>query len=179
VEETLHIRFSENTPNNVGNGPNWLFDIDALTKTINYQPVVTGTQSNGNAGTKENNNVGQARKEKEHVKDYILLPLWIADPPFPREPKSSQDARFKPSNDVGKKVNEVPGQKNKCKDQEEKNSVNSTNRVNIVSSTVNVASNKVNVVGRKSSIELPDNPNMPELEDIIIFEDSNKDVFGA
>nr|GEX41869.1 retrovirus-related Pol polyprotein from transposon TNT 1-94 [Tanacetum cinerariifolium] len=31
----------------------------------------------------------------------------------------------------------------------------------------------------KSSIKLPDDPNMPELEDISIFEDSNKDVFGA
>nr|GEZ40124.1 ribonuclease H-like domain-containing protein [Tanacetum cinerariifolium] len=28
VEETLHIRFSENTPNNMGSGPNWRFDID-------------------------------------------------------------------------------------------------------------------------------------------------------
>ncbi|GJS82329.1 ribonuclease H-like domain-containing protein [Tanacetum coccineum] len=32
--------------------PNWLFDIDALTKSINYKPVVIGNQSNGNAGTK-------------------------------------------------------------------------------------------------------------------------------
>nr|GEX07407.1 retrovirus-related Pol polyprotein from transposon TNT 1-94 [Tanacetum cinerariifolium] len=56
LEETLHIRFIENTPNNVGNVPNWLFDIDALTKTMNYQPIVAGTQSNGNAGTKDNDN---------------------------------------------------------------------------------------------------------------------------
>nr|GEY20634.1 ribonuclease H-like domain-containing protein [Tanacetum cinerariifolium] len=63
--------------------------------------------------------------------------------------------------------------------QEEKDSVNSTNRVNALSLTVNAANNKVNVVGRKSSIELPDDPNMPDLEDISIFEDSNEDVFGA
>nr|GEV41009.1 putative ribonuclease H-like domain-containing protein [Tanacetum cinerariifolium] len=54
-------------------------------------------------GTKDNNNAGQARKEKELGKDYILLPLCTADLPFPQEPKCSQDARFKPSNDVGKK----------------------------------------------------------------------------
>nr|GEV57357.1 retrovirus-related Pol polyprotein from transposon TNT 1-94 [Tanacetum cinerariifolium] len=60
---------------------------------------------------------------------------------------------------------------------QEKDSVNSTNRVNAVSSTVNAASNEVNVVGRKLSIELLDDPNMPELEDISIFKDSNKDVF--
>nr|GEY71825.1 hypothetical protein [Tanacetum cinerariifolium] len=52
VEEKLHVRFSENTPNIAGSGPNWLFDIDALTKSINYKPVIVGNQSNGNAGTK-------------------------------------------------------------------------------------------------------------------------------
>nr|GEY12907.1 retrovirus-related Pol polyprotein from transposon TNT 1-94 [Tanacetum cinerariifolium] len=52
-------------------------------------------------------------------------------------------------------------------------------KVNVISSTVNAASNEVNSVGRKSSIELFDDPNMPELEDISIFEDSIEDVFGA
>nr|GEW51979.1 hypothetical protein [Tanacetum cinerariifolium] len=36
-----------------------------------------GTQSNGNAGTKDNNNAGQARKKKEPGKDYILLPVSL------------------------------------------------------------------------------------------------------
>nr|GFA33074.1 putative ribonuclease H-like domain-containing protein [Tanacetum cinerariifolium] len=146
---------------------------------MNYQLVVVGTQSNGNVGTKDNNNKGQARKEKEPGKDYILLPLWTVDPPFPQEPKSSQDTGFKTSNDVGKKVNEVPRQENECNDQEEKDNVNSTNRINDVSSTVNAATNKVNVVSRKPSIKLPGDLNMPALKDISIFEDSNKDVFGA
>nr|GFB88367.1 hypothetical protein [Tanacetum cinerariifolium] len=91
----------------------------------------------------------------------------------------NKDARLKPSNDVGKKVNEVPRQENKCKDQEEKDSVNITNKVNVVRSTINAASNEVNVVGKKSNIELPDDPNMPKLEDISIFEYSNENVFGA
>ncbi|GJY88410.1 ribonuclease H-like domain-containing protein [Tanacetum coccineum] len=39
VEENLHIRFSESTPNVVGSGPDWLFDIDALTRTMNYKPI--------------------------------------------------------------------------------------------------------------------------------------------
>nr|GEW64593.1 retrovirus-related Pol polyprotein from transposon TNT 1-94 [Tanacetum cinerariifolium] len=30
-----------------GSGPDWLFDIDALTIKINYEPIVVGTQSNG------------------------------------------------------------------------------------------------------------------------------------
>nr|GEZ15818.1 uncharacterized mitochondrial protein AtMg00810-like [Tanacetum cinerariifolium] len=45
-------RFSENTPNIVGSGPNWIFEIDALTKSVNYKLVVIGNQSNGNEGTK-------------------------------------------------------------------------------------------------------------------------------
>ncbi|GJW51836.1 putative ribonuclease H-like domain-containing protein [Tanacetum coccineum] len=40
VEENLHVKFSEDTPNIAGSGPNWLFDIDALTNSMNYKPVV-------------------------------------------------------------------------------------------------------------------------------------------
>nr|GEU31811.1 ribonuclease H-like domain-containing protein [Tanacetum cinerariifolium] len=45
AEENLHIRFSENTPNITGSGPNWLFNIDALTKSMNYKPIVAENQS--------------------------------------------------------------------------------------------------------------------------------------
>nr|GEY79908.1 Gag-Pol polyprotein [Tanacetum cinerariifolium] len=51
---------------------------------------------------------GQARKETEPVKDYILLPLWTVDLPFLQDPTSSYDDGFKPSSDDGKKVDEVP-----------------------------------------------------------------------
>nr|GEU81124.1 putative ribonuclease H-like domain-containing protein [Tanacetum cinerariifolium] len=40
VEENFHIRFSENTPNVVGSRSDWLFDIDARIRTINYEPIV-------------------------------------------------------------------------------------------------------------------------------------------
>ncbi|GKA02432.1 hypothetical protein Tco_0675097 [Tanacetum coccineum] len=40
VKENFHIRFSENTPNAEGSGPDWLFDIDALRRTMNYEPIV-------------------------------------------------------------------------------------------------------------------------------------------
>ncbi|GJR42454.1 putative ribonuclease H-like domain-containing protein [Tanacetum coccineum] len=39
VKENLHIKFSESTPNIIGNGLDWLFDIDALTRTMNYEPI--------------------------------------------------------------------------------------------------------------------------------------------
>ncbi|GJU17470.1 putative ribonuclease H-like domain-containing protein [Tanacetum coccineum] len=108
----------------VGSGPDWLFDIDALTKTINYEPIVAGTQSNGFVGTKATDNAGQARKETEPVKDYILLPLWTADLPYSQDPKSSHDDGSKPSSDDGNKVDEDPRKDSECNDQEKEDYVN-------------------------------------------------------
>nr|GEW48032.1 hypothetical protein [Tanacetum cinerariifolium] len=47
VEDTMHISFLENKPNVAGSRPTWLFDIDTLTKSMNYKPFVVGNQSNG------------------------------------------------------------------------------------------------------------------------------------
>ncbi|GJZ53648.1 retrovirus-related pol polyprotein from transposon TNT 1-94 [Tanacetum coccineum] len=58
VEENLHIRFSESTPNAVGSGQDWLFDIDALTRTMNYEPIVAGIQPNGFADPKSSHDDG-------------------------------------------------------------------------------------------------------------------------
>ncbi|GKA30652.1 putative ribonuclease H-like domain-containing protein [Tanacetum coccineum] len=55
VEENLHIQFLENKPNVVGKGPNWLFDLNYLTNSMNYQPVRTENQANKSAGPKETN----------------------------------------------------------------------------------------------------------------------------
>nr|GFD03871.1 retrovirus-related Pol polyprotein from transposon TNT 1-94 [Tanacetum cinerariifolium] len=46
VQETLHVNFMENKPNVAGSGPAWLFDIDSLSQTINYHPVIVENQSN-------------------------------------------------------------------------------------------------------------------------------------
>ncbi|GJU68324.1 putative ribonuclease H-like domain-containing protein [Tanacetum coccineum] len=156
VEENLHVQFSKNTYNIAGSVPNWLFDIDALTNSMNYKPVVVGKQSNGNAGTKACDDAGKARVETVLGKDYILLPLWTQDPPFSSSPKNSTDARFKPSReeekkdakDLGnesgnppeRKDNEVPSIEEPRINQEKDASVNSTNNINTVSPTVNAAS---------------------------------------
>ncbi|GKA03028.1 putative ribonuclease H-like domain-containing protein [Tanacetum coccineum] len=169
VEENLHVQFSENTPNIAGSGPNWLFDIDALTKSMNYKPVVAGNQSNGNAGTKACDDAGKARMETVPGKDYILLPLWTADPPFSQSSKSSQDDGSKPSSDDEKKVDEDPRKDSESIDQEKDDNVNNTNNVNAAST------NEVNAVGGKTSIELPDDLNMPALEDIV-YSDDDEDV---
>ncbi|GJV89548.1 putative ribonuclease H-like domain-containing protein [Tanacetum coccineum] len=101
-------------------------------------------------------------------KDYILLPLWPADPSFSQNSKSSPDAGFKPLGDNEKKDDSV----NSTNNINTASDGNSTNNVNIVSSTVNTAGIEVNVVGTKISIELLDDPNMPELEDIVYSDDA-------
>ncbi|GKA33412.1 putative ribonuclease H-like domain-containing protein [Tanacetum coccineum] len=59
VEENLHITFLENKPNVVGKGPTWLFDLDYLTNSMNYQPVRSENQANKHAGPQEaNQNAG-------------------------------------------------------------------------------------------------------------------------
>nr|GEX25833.1 hypothetical protein [Tanacetum cinerariifolium] len=50
VKENMHVNFLENKSNVTGNGPEWLFNIDSLTKSMNYESVSAGNQSNGNAG---------------------------------------------------------------------------------------------------------------------------------
>ncbi|GKB28848.1 putative ribonuclease H-like domain-containing protein [Tanacetum coccineum] len=108
--------------------------------------------------------------------------------------KSSPDDGFKPSGDDKKKVTEEPGKEggdsskdSECSDQEKDDNVNSTNNVNTtsngnstknvnaVSSTVNATGIEVNVVGAKTSIELTDDPNMPELEDVV-YSDNDEHV---
>nr|GFC47597.1 hypothetical protein [Tanacetum cinerariifolium] len=48
--ETLRVNFMENKPNVVGSGPAWLFNIDRLSQTMNYHPVLAENQTNSNAG---------------------------------------------------------------------------------------------------------------------------------
>nr|GFB55381.1 ribonuclease H-like domain-containing protein [Tanacetum cinerariifolium] len=43
VEENLHAEFLENKAIDKGAGVNWLFDIDSLTKSMNYVPVDAGS----------------------------------------------------------------------------------------------------------------------------------------
>ncbi|GJV84961.1 retrovirus-related pol polyprotein from transposon TNT 1-94 [Tanacetum coccineum] len=97
--------------------------------------------------TKACDDAGKARMETVPGKDYILLPLWTADPPFSQSLKSSPDDRFKPSEDNEK----------------------STNNVNVAST------NEVNVIGGKTSIELLDDPNMLALENYSIFDSTSDD----
>nr|GEY40360.1 ribonuclease H-like domain-containing protein [Tanacetum cinerariifolium] len=72
VHETLHVNFMENKPNVTCSGPAWLFDIDSLSKTMNYHPVIAENQSNihpdGSTNSLNNNKDAHA-DGKEHDDD--------------------------------------------------------------------------------------------------------------
>ncbi|GJR78841.1 putative ribonuclease H-like domain-containing protein [Tanacetum coccineum] len=119
--------------------------------------------------TKACDDAGKARIETVPGKDYILLPLWTADPPFSQSSKSSPNDGSKPSSDDGKKVDENPRKESEFNDQRNEDDVNNTNNVNATST------NEVNDVGVKISIEHLDDPNMPALEDIV-YSDDDEDV---
>ncbi|GJV01722.1 putative ribonuclease H-like domain-containing protein, partial [Tanacetum coccineum] len=85
VEENLHIKFLENKPNVAGKGPNWLFDLDYLTDSMNYHSVRSENQANlhagqqetsQNTGTKDKIDAGDSEKEDESAQDCFELPIW-------------------------------------------------------------------------------------------------------
>ncbi|GJV99869.1 putative ribonuclease H-like domain-containing protein [Tanacetum coccineum] len=71
LEENLHIRFSENTPNAVGSGLDWLFDINALTRTINHEPIVAddGFKPSSDDEKKVNEDLRTESESKDQEKD--------------------------------------------------------------------------------------------------------------
>ncbi|GJU38709.1 putative ribonuclease H-like domain-containing protein, partial [Tanacetum coccineum] len=73
VQENLHIGFLENKPMIEGNGPKWLFDLDSLTQSMNYVPVVAGTFSNDFAGKQ---GVSESSTSSQQDQDCIVMPIW-------------------------------------------------------------------------------------------------------
>nr|GEZ84246.1 hypothetical protein [Tanacetum cinerariifolium] len=77
IEENLHVEFLENKAIKKGTGPNWLFDIDSLTKSMNYVPVDAGTNSTNLSGTKDAANQ-EVKKDVSFLR-YIVRPNWAHD----------------------------------------------------------------------------------------------------
>nr|GEX17759.1 hypothetical protein CTI12_AA123990 [Tanacetum cinerariifolium] len=102
IEENLHMDFLENKSIKKGTGPDWLFDIDTLTNSMNYVPVVVaGTSSSNISGTKED--VHQVVKEKESPLRFIALLYWF------------HEAQMATSNATATKDDIIPSHKMKSK----------------------------------------------------------------
>ncbi|GJR13137.1 putative ribonuclease H-like domain-containing protein [Tanacetum coccineum] len=96
VEENLHIDFLEDQPNVAGKGPDWMFDLDFLTNTMNYIPVSVENQVTVDAGIQESNVASASGKNNEVSQEYILLPIHPHRTKAPIE-AVVQDAHEKPS----------------------------------------------------------------------------------
>nr|GEX00422.1 putative ribonuclease H-like domain-containing protein [Tanacetum cinerariifolium] len=151
VEENLHVNFLENKPNIIGSGPEWLFDIDSLTNSMNYQPVSAGKRTNGNAGSEITSDAGQAGKGKVPDQEYILLPLLntcLGVPSSHEEDESSpkDDADKKSTAELtcveGGKIDDLRCLDQQIKSTDDSENTNSINSFNTASLTVNASSNK-------------------------------------
>ncbi|GJW30530.1 putative ribonuclease H-like domain-containing protein [Tanacetum coccineum] len=135
VEENLHIRFLEDKPIIAGDGPKWLFDIDVLTKSMNYVPVVACTNSNDFVGTEESIGASHSSKEIGSRQDYILMPLWKDGSLFDSSSKNASNDEPQPPSDAGKKDDEGVCKESGIDDQERPK--NNTQYVNTAGPSIN------------------------------------------
>nr|GEX13970.1 hypothetical protein [Tanacetum cinerariifolium] len=183
VQDTLHINFLKNQPNVAGSGPKWLFDIDTLTQSMNYQPVVAGNQPNHNAGIQENLDAGKNINAdatfdiKDNEFEVHVSPSG-SDKPKKHNEKDKREAKGKSLVDLSTEVRNL-------RDEFKEFFVNNTNSVNADSAPVTVvglnSTNNFNIfnvagpsdigvspnfeIGGKSSFvdpsQYPDDPDMP------------------
>nr|GEW49876.1 ribonuclease H-like domain-containing protein [Tanacetum cinerariifolium] len=173
-------------------GPTWLFDIDTLTQSMNYHPVVIGNQPNHNASIQEYVDAGTVGKDTESTQQYLLLPLWSigskdplntdANAAFDDKENESVVYVSPSSSDMTKKHDEKTKREAKGKshvdlstgvrnlsDEFEDFSSTSTNRVNAASTPVNAgpSDNAVSLtfeISRKSSFVDPSQyPDDPDM----------------
>ncbi|GKD23117.1 putative ribonuclease H-like domain-containing protein [Tanacetum coccineum] len=136
------LGFLENKPMIEGNGPKWLFDIDSLTQSMNYVPIVAGTITNESAGTQEEFNAGTSTQKEEISQDCIVMPIWKDASYFDSPSKDVGNGEPKSAADDQKQVEDGPDNENDEKDKSEDDS--SPKEVNTARQHVNTASPEVN-----------------------------------
>ncbi|GJS09118.1 putative ribonuclease H-like domain-containing protein [Tanacetum coccineum] len=190
VEENLHTNFLENKPNVAGKGPAWLFDLDYLTDSMNYQHVTAENKANKTVGPKkannsagtQDNNAENFEMEAEPAQEYFVLPLWSSYTSTIKSSKANNGSK-KPNWEITSKTNEEPV------DQAHQDLLlqagaaraSSTKYVNTTSTPVNTASPSRNV--RPAGLSYPDpskyanqdDSQILGLEDI--YEVPNEEIF--
>nr|GEW47802.1 ribonuclease H-like domain, reverse transcriptase, RNA-dependent DNA polymerase [Tanacetum cinerariifolium] len=143
--ETLHINFLENQPNVTENGPTWIFDIDTLTQSMNYQPVVAENQPNSSKDP-QNTDAAVAFDDKKNEFEVHVSPS-SSDKLKKHDEEAKREAKGKSPIDLSTGVKDLS-------DEFEEFSVNSTNRVNAASTPVTAvgpnatnSTNSFNVAG--------------------------------
>ncbi|GJT07195.1 putative ribonuclease H-like domain-containing protein [Tanacetum coccineum] len=107
VQENLHIGFLENKPMIEGNGPKWLFDLDSLTQSMNYVPVVAGTFSNDFAGIQGVSESSTSSQQDQDNQDCIVMPIWKDASYFDdASPRSVADAQIQDQNGLHDEIDD-------------------------------------------------------------------------
>nr|GEU49420.1 hypothetical protein [Tanacetum cinerariifolium] len=158
--------------------PKLLFDIDTLTKSMNYQPVVAGNQPNDNAGFKENldadpqNTYADAAFDVKENENDVYVSTRRSDKTD--NTKHDEKAKREFSSNNTNMVNDVSAPVTTAGP----NPTNNTNSFNTDSLSDTAVSPNFRIA-RKSSFVDPskylDDPDMPELEDIV-YSDAKEDV---
>nr|GEX48646.1 hypothetical protein [Tanacetum cinerariifolium] len=147
-----------NTLDPLGTGPTWLFDIDSLTRTMNYQPVHAGNQTNSGAED-------AAIDGKEHDFDVKKPESKVILSPSSKFKDCSENG----SNEVNSASSTVPTVR--------KNFLNSTNTFSAAGPSTDAVSPTYGKTSDIDTSQLLDDSDMPGLEDIIYSDD--EDVVGT
>ncbi|GKE85684.1 retrovirus-related pol polyprotein from transposon TNT 1-94 [Tanacetum coccineum] len=90
ADEGFLVGFLENIPNVTGNGPDWIFNVDSLTKSMNYKPVVAENQTNGIAGTRDD--IIEKQTNSTNSFKTVGTPVSAAGPSFTNDDPSPVNA---------------------------------------------------------------------------------------
>ncbi|GJX27876.1 putative ribonuclease H-like domain-containing protein, partial [Tanacetum coccineum] len=166
VQENLHIGFLENKPMIEGNGPKWLFDLDSLTQSMNYVPVVARTFSNDFAGIQGVSESSTSSQQDQDNQDCIVMPIWKDASYFDDvSPRSVADAQIQDQNRLHDEID----------DSEKTHDDSSLQKNGTVDQQFNTARPEVNTSSREVSTTVPE-VNTATPEDLVklspTFEDT-------
>nr|GFB66546.1 hypothetical protein [Tanacetum cinerariifolium] len=165
VQETLHVNFMENKPNVAGSGPAWLFDIDSLSQTMNYHPVLAENQSNSNVGFQDTKKAGE-----EGTQSYVRFPVLSDGSTNPKNNNKDVLVDGKEHDDDIQKYVSPDIHSSSCGDQTREQGDKAENKDKVFAAELNFtnSTNDFSAAG-------PSNAVMPNLEDL----SHNADDVGA
>ncbi|GKA45771.1 putative ribonuclease H-like domain-containing protein [Tanacetum coccineum] len=137
----------ENKPMIEGNGPKWLFDLDSLTQSMNYVPVVAGKSSNDFAGIQGVSESSTSSQQDQANQDCIVMPIWKDASYFDdASPRSVADAHIQDKDELHDEDDAT----------EESHDGSSLQNNGTADQQVNTARPEVNTGSREVSTALPE-----------------------
>ena len=134
VQEVLHVQFLENKEMIKGSGPDWLFDIERLSKSMNYLPIQYEENPTNN---------------EENGDDFVLMPV------VPNH-ENSQDKDTKMEDKKGDYVEDITADSQNINIDKHNITADSA-KVNADSINVIAGSININVVGPSNTTDPLDN----------------------